>query len=465
MEDAPEDVERKIRNAYCPTAPEEAVAGAHDEEMHLVKDDLMNPCLDYLKHILFSREGYTFSAGDKVYTEFEEVKQAFVSGTITEDLLKQRLIEEINSLLEPVRKHFEEDPNAKELLSKVRQWKKENLQASSELTRLRLPGLEGAPVFAVFAPMPREDIQLGMVFDVVRRLQLAPEGSTPVLWLGDWSAMALGSLGASQARIKNFYELLVLALRAVAPEMMQSVRIYWQGEAILSDPSAYWISVINAGRRCPLEKIRAALPADETLEYASQVIFALMHVGDALALTGAEGLTLCSDDRDASLDAFAARLCEDFGLAAPEVSPLRAQGLRLQAAAAGAGRRTGISDEGRLHILLTDSDEEVARKIRKAFCQPGNVDFNPPLAWLRALHPPQQAVEIRRAAEHGGPLAFPSLPALEASFLALALHPADLKDATLEALTSTRHQLQASEPLQEALRALKAHQGEAEKKG
>merc|ERR1719277_2418945 len=78
MEDTPEDVERKIRNAYCPSVPEEAVAGSHDEEMHLVKDDLMNPCLDYLKHILFSREGYTFSAGGKVFTEFEDVKRAFV---------------------------------------------------------------------------------------------------------------------------------------------------------------------------------------------------------------------------------------------------------------------------------------------------------------------------------------------------------------------------------------------------
>ncbi|CAE8608072.1 unnamed protein product [Polarella glacialis] len=68
MEDSAEDVERKIRNAYCPTKPESASKVAEDDEMHLVKDDLMNPCLDYLRYILFAVEGYTFKAGDKVYT-------------------------------------------------------------------------------------------------------------------------------------------------------------------------------------------------------------------------------------------------------------------------------------------------------------------------------------------------------------------------------------------------------------
>merc|ERR1719277_1274738 len=66
MEDTPEDVERKIRKAYCPVKPEaEAVAAAADEEMQLEKDDLMNPCLDYVRYILFSQEGFVFKTGSK----------------------------------------------------------------------------------------------------------------------------------------------------------------------------------------------------------------------------------------------------------------------------------------------------------------------------------------------------------------------------------------------------------------
>merc|ERR1719215_976828 len=50
MEDTPADVERKIRMAYCPAKPEAGAAkAAEDEEMQLVKDELMNPCLDYVQ--------------------------------------------------------------------------------------------------------------------------------------------------------------------------------------------------------------------------------------------------------------------------------------------------------------------------------------------------------------------------------------------------------------------------------
>merc|ERR1719305_2204265 len=61
MEDTPEDVARKINNAFCPTTPQKS--GADEDEMHLVKDHLKNPCLDYVKHIILSRPGATFSAG------------------------------------------------------------------------------------------------------------------------------------------------------------------------------------------------------------------------------------------------------------------------------------------------------------------------------------------------------------------------------------------------------------------
>merc|ERR1719394_9053 len=43
MEDTPEDVERKIRNAYCPVKPKDAPQKSEDDEMHLVKDTLANP--------------------------------------------------------------------------------------------------------------------------------------------------------------------------------------------------------------------------------------------------------------------------------------------------------------------------------------------------------------------------------------------------------------------------------------
>ncbi len=48
-----------------------------------------------------------------------------------------------------------------------------------------------------------------------------------------------------------------------------------QSEAILKDPSQYWISVINVGRFFQLQRVREV---DEANEYAGQVVAGLLHV-------------------------------------------------------------------------------------------------------------------------------------------------------------------------------------------
>eukprot|EP00971_Amphidinium_carterae_P219305 4353358-Amphidinium_carterae.1 len=53
-----------------------------------------------------------------------------------QDALKERLIEDINKLLEPVRAHFKTDDRARELLEKVTAWRRETLTPTVSLTRL-----------------------------------------------------------------------------------------------------------------------------------------------------------------------------------------------------------------------------------------------------------------------------------------------------------------------------------------
>ncbi|KAI2498603.1 tRNA synthetases class I (W and Y) [Fragilaria crotonensis] len=131
MEDAAEDVERKIRYAYCPTKEEtsaesvSAVDDAGKESMNLSQDNLKNPCLDYVRHIIFAPPGATFTAGGTTFTDFTAVRDSFLGGTLSEGELKTGLTDELNRLLEPVRLHFTENEYAKDLLAKVEQFKKE----------------------------------------------------------------------------------------------------------------------------------------------------------------------------------------------------------------------------------------------------------------------------------------------------------------------------------------------------
>jgi len=427
MEDSADDVARKIRNAYCPTEPEAGDAVDDDDEMHLVPEDLKNPCLDYVKHILFSKKGFVFEVGGRRFSTFEDVKQSFVAGEISERALKDQLIVDVNSLLEPVRQHFKCDPTAKELLAKLTQWKKENLVAPPSLRRLNLISPKSAPVFAVFAPQPSASIQLEDVLGVLARLQLAPPHAQVVLWLEDWTSMTLDRLGGSTACIHAFYEILLHGLKSVAPELMQRVRICWQGEMILVDPSEYWISVINVGRRCSVEEIRTTLPAGEDLEHASQVFAALMHVGDVLALSS-DGVapTLSCDAYHENLHRLAAQQCESCGLEMPKPSRVEAPRLRLM--------QDGEGIEADVNITLTDKDTDVNRKVKKAFCEPGNAAFCPTLDVVAALFPYQQEFTITRKPENGGDKTYTDLNALRKDFGDGNLHPGDLKPAVSKML-------------------------------
>ncbi|KRY08655.1 Tyrosine--tRNA ligase, cytoplasmic, partial [Trichinella patagoniensis] len=83
-------------------------------------------------------------------------------------------------------------------------------------------------------------------------------------------------------------------------------------------------------------------------------------------------------------------------------------------------------------IDLLDDPETVKKKLKKAFCEPGNLEKNAVLDFCKhvifpLLHGEEFSVE--RDAQAGGNIAFSNFSALSASFADKALHPADLKTA------------------------------------
>lgn len=102
--------QRKIKKAFCPP---EVVEG--------------NPVVDYVKHIVFGYYGkldVAFQDGRvESYTEYGAFEADYKSGKIHPGDLKPAVTLAINSILEPVRKHFETDPEAKKLLQQVKAYK------------------------------------------------------------------------------------------------------------------------------------------------------------------------------------------------------------------------------------------------------------------------------------------------------------------------------------------------------
>lgn len=461
MEDTAEDVERKIMSAYCPTKEDEATTDANssstgDEEdagkasMQLKEIKIKNPCLDYIENIIFSPPNATFSAGGTTYDDFETVRDKFLAGGISEVDLKRGLIDALNELLEPVRHHFTTDENAKDLLNKVRQYKKEAPPKVTNVRRLNLVELSkvSAGSHLVFAPMPTATPTLQEAIDVLALLRRAEEGQPCVLMLRDWSARVASACDGDTKSITAYFTVLVTSLKALCPETMGNVQILLQSEAILSDPSNYWISVINAGRHFTLRDVMGQMSDQDSVGW---VIARLMMVGD---VAGVEPKTVAllegGNNLHADGAAIGSTMITEFfkeklvSLVQPKVTTGAGPDMLLQRRELEAHKTD--NDE---YYLLDDPKVNGKSKMKKAFCEPKNIGYCPPInvasAFAFGLETDSVGeMIISRTPENGGDAVFKNRSELEAAFADESLHPGDLKAFASSTMVATLEKLSAA---------------------
>eukprot|EP00537_Pseudo-nitzschia_pungens_P004470 CAMPEP_0172366344 /NCGR_PEP_ID=MMETSP1060-20121228/14775_1 /TAXON_ID=37318 /ORGANISM="Pseudo-nitzschia pungens, Strain cf. cingulata" /LENGTH=769 /DNA_ID=CAMNT_0013090159 /DNA_START=64 /DNA_END=2373 /DNA_ORIENTATION=+ len=457
MEDTPEDVERKIMSAYCPTKEEEKAEEKEGEEedagkasMQLTDNKLKNPCLDYIENIIFSPPNATFTAGGTTYNDFDSVRDKFLAGEMSEEELKRGLIDALNELLEPVRQHFTNDETAKDLLNKVRQYKKEAPPKVTNVRRLNLVEQSKVPAGShlVFAPMPTAAPTLQEAIDVLAMLRRAEEGQPCVLLLSDWSARVANACDGEIKSITAYFTVLVTSLKALSPETMANVQILLQSEAILVDPSNYWISVINAGRHFTLRDVMGNMNDSDSVGW---VIARLMMVGDVAGVEPKSvallegGNNLYADGAEVGSkminEFFAEKL---VSLVQPKVTTGYGPSMLLQRRELEAHKTE--NDE---YYLLDDPKVNGKSKMKKAFCEPKNIEFCPPINVAAAFAFGLEAdssgeMTISRSPENGGDAVFKNRSELEAAFADESLHPGDLKAFASATMVSTLDKLSSA---------------------
>jgi tyrosyl-tRNA synthetase len=87
-------------------------------------------------------------------------------------------------------------------------------------------------------------------------------------------------------------------------------------------------------------------------------------------------------------------------------------------------------------VFITDEPQDIKKKINKAFCPEGEVNFNPVLDWAKnliyMLH--RGPIEIKRKEEWGGNLTFATYDELVQCYGNKELHPMDLKSAVADSI-------------------------------
>jgi len=86
-------------------------------------------------------------------------------------------------------------------------------------------------------------------------------------------------------------------------------------------------------------------------------------------------------------------------------------------------------------IFMTDSKDEIRRKIMKAYCPGKDVELNPILEYCKyIIFEKVKEMNIDRPARFGGDISFSSYEELEEAFRKGELHPNDLKFAVIDCL-------------------------------
>lgn len=183
--------------------------------------------------------------------------------------------------------------------------------------------------------------------------------------------------------------------------------------------------MINAGRAFQLSRVLQAI--NEPNPDAGQVLASLMHVADVLSIARPSASTLCCTSAQAPLTVLAIEYLHSIlggqaQLKVPDISVVESVSLRLKA-------DDGVADP-EAELFLLDGQPDVQRKLKRAFCEPGNVEFCPPIALAEELimqYTPAATLVVSRKPENGGDLSFSTSADLRRAFATGELHPGDLK--------------------------------------
>jgi len=132
MEDSEKEVKEKINKSFCwdPLEVRKKIKEEMSKNPEFVppKEDFVtnNTILEYARYIIFAKLGHfklTRAAqhgGNKTFEKYEDLEKAYLSEEVHPGDLKNSISTQINNILQPIRDHFKNNPEAKKLLELVR---------------------------------------------------------------------------------------------------------------------------------------------------------------------------------------------------------------------------------------------------------------------------------------------------------------------------------------------------------
>ena len=304
------------------------------------------------------------------------------------------------------------------------------------------------------------------------------------MWVADWHALTNNKMGGDLEKLKTTGKYFIEVWRASGMDLSK-VEFLWASDMVKD--SDYWQLVIRVGMTNKLARfIRTAefMGRQDSAEQltAAQIIYPCMQIADIFRL-GARITQLGMDQRKVNMSA--REIGPQLGYWKPVVvSHHMLMGLgKPPSASADRATRTVENKMSKSNpdnaIFMTDTTEDIKRKINKAYCLEGDIKENPVLEYCKyiifesfdptllcrseaTLGVSRPEFVIERPAKFGGTVSFKTYAELETAFAAKQVHPMDLKIAVIKLLDQllqpVRRHFEENKEAKELLQKVKSFQ-------
>jgi tyrosyl-tRNA synthetase len=269
-----------------------------------------------------------------------------------------------------------------------------------------------------------------------------------ILWVADYHALVNNKYGGDLEKIQTVGKYFAHGWASCGVDL-KKVQLKWVSEAV-KDPD-YWKLVIQVARSTTIARMTRCGTImgrkEGDMQETASLFYPAMQVADIFHL-GVDICQLGMDQRKANI--LARELSGKLGRKKPvAVHHHMLAGLTGPSATGHAGAAMGgeLDEDGKLDmkmskskpqtsIYIHDSPEEIAGKLKAAYCPEKTIEGNGVLEICRyIIFRKQKELMIERPEKFGGNVGFASYPELEKEFISGKLHPMDLKGAVANSLS------------------------------
>jgi tyrosyl-tRNA synthetase len=209
---------------------------------------------------------------------------------------------------------------------------------------------------------------------------------------------------------------------------LKNVEFVWSSEIINKESNRYWLLVLDIARRFNVPRIVRCSTIMGRKEQddlsAAQIFYPCMQCADIFFLK-ADICQLGMDQRKVNM--LAREYCDE---SKRKFKPVI---LSHHMLAGLTGEKMAKSDPNSA-IFMDDTEQDVKTKIKKCFCEPGNIIKNPGLEYIKYIVLPLSGKFMVKIKDEE--IVYTEYEKVESDFASQKLYPSDFKPALAEAINA-----------------------------